>query len=170
MELVNLGVSGDAIAVSSERDDLLVVEDVSEVRLGAVEGHSLQSDGSLVSDLEVSSQAGATSLAACGVVHTHEHTHTKKKRKARVITTISNAQSYKAHQENPRILPMKASTTNSCSIHLSGCSGVLEYLWTIVNYRFLVLLGMSETLSFMSSDVIFTSSFSNRLSSLFFLK
>ena len=68
MELVNLGVSGDAVAVSSERDDLLVVEDVSEVRLGAVEGHSLQSDGSLVSDLEVSSQAGATSLAACGTV------------------------------------------------------------------------------------------------------
>ena len=85
-----------------------------------------------------------------------------------MITTINNAQSYKAHQENPRILPMKASTTNSCGIHLSGCSGVLEYLWTIVNYRFLVLLGMSETLSFMGSDVIFTSSFSNRLSSLFF--
>lgn len=59
-----MSVSGDAIAVSSERDDFLVVEDVSEVRLSTGEGHSLQSDSSLVSNLEVSSQARAASLAA----------------------------------------------------------------------------------------------------------
>ena len=63
MELLDLGMSGDAITVSSERDDLVVVEDVSEVCLGTGEGHSLQSDGSLVSNLEVSSQARTASLA-----------------------------------------------------------------------------------------------------------
>ena len=65
VELLDLSLAADLARVSAEGDDLLLGDDVTEVGLGAGEGHALDGGGSLSGVLEVDTEVNTSGHAGC---------------------------------------------------------------------------------------------------------
>lgn len=80
-DLVGLGAATDTAVEAAEGHGLLVLDDVSEVALGLLEGHALDGHGGLAGVLEVDAEVGALGLAGLGFVRGDERvTHPKEAR------------------------------------------------------------------------------------------
>lgn len=72
---VGLGATADTATEATERNSLLVFNDVFQELLGLGELHSLQNHGGLMSILEVNTEVLATSLARLGSIFSLERIH-----------------------------------------------------------------------------------------------